>query len=65
MDDSSLDAVRHTADGGAEVRRVVLVVLLLGVEAEDDVLVRDAEFLYDGSQWEEAEGGFLGHFCWC
>lgn len=65
MDDSALDTVRDAADGGAEVRCVVFVVLLLGAETEDDVLVRDAEFLNDGSQWEEAEGGFLGHFCWC
>lgn len=64
MDYSALDAVGDAADGGAEVRRVVFFVLLLGVEAEDDVLVRDAELLDDGSQRKEAEGGFLGHFCW-
>lgn len=64
MNHSAFDAVRDAADGGAEMRRVVFVVLLLGGEAEDDVLVRDAEFLDDGSQWEEAESGFLGHFCW-
>lgn len=65
MDHSALDAIGDAADGGAEMRRVVLDVLILGAEAENNVLVRDAEFLDDGSQWEEAEGGFFGHFRWC
>ena len=61
-----LDAVACPADGGAKVRGVVFLVVLLGREALDNVVASDAELLDDAAQGEECESGFLfsgGHFC--
>ena len=61
VDDAVFDTVGDTTDGSTEMRRVVFGVVFLGVEAQDDVLTGDAEFLDDGSEGEEGKGGFVSH----
>lgn len=57
-----LDAVRDTADGRAEPGLVVLFVVFLLGEALDDVLAVDVEFLDDGGESGEFDGGVVAHF---
>lgn len=55
LDQTVLDSVGNTADGGAIVCSVVLLVVLLSRETQHDILSADAEFLDDRSQGEESE----------
>ena len=56
VNNTILNAVGDATNGGAEVGRVVFDVVILGREAEHDVLVADAELLDDGAEGEEGEG---------
>lgn len=55
LNDTILDAIRDTADGGSKVRGVVVDIVVLRGEAEHDVLAADAELLDDGAQGQEGE----------
>lgn len=61
VDDAVFDTVGDTADGSTEMWCVVFGVVFLGIEAQDDVLTGDAEFLDDGPEGEEGERGFVTH----
>lgn len=63
LNETILDAVGNATDRGAEVRGVVLDVVLLRGEAQNDVLAGDAELLNDGAERQEGKLGLFwgGH----
>ena len=65
VNEAVLDTVGDTTDGGAVVRGVVLLIVVLSGEAQDDILTADAELLDDGTQGQEGEFGLFGggHGC--